>query len=136
MPTNAGLNSESQTGYSSYIKGILKLPEISDETREELVKLMNESNEIPIIQLPKTAERTYEVWDMTEKSEKVNESQNDLLKPCPFCGSSVELTTPYVKPMGTYIFCPNCRLSINLGFCRSEEDREELTRLWNKRVSQ
>ncbi len=71
---------------------------------------------------------------MTEKSRKVNESQIDFLKPCPFCGGKAEIVHPYRGATGAYIFCTNCCLSINHGFCRDDEALKELTDMWNARV--
>ena len=58
------------------------------------------------------------------------------LKPCPFCGSKVETPTPYSGPIGRYVFCPNCHLSVYHGFCRDEDSYNELIKLWNRRVKE
>ena len=71
---------------------------------------------------------------MTEKSGKVNESQIDFLKPCPFCGGEAEIVHPYRGSMGAYIFCLNCRLSIYRGTCCDDDDVKEMIEKWNRRV--
>ena len=105
MPTNAGLNNKSQTGYSSYTKGILKLPETNDETREEIIKQMNESNEIPVVEL-KHIER----------------------KQCPFCKCKHTMTWHighYNKPW--VVECMECSAQ-----GPHAETEEEAIELWNK----
>ena len=63
-----------------------------------------------------------------------DEELSKCLKPCPFCGGKAEIVRPYYGATGAYIFCTDCRLSTNRGFCRDNEALEELTVLWNRRV--
>lgn len=71
---------------------------------------------------------------MTEKSGKVNESQIDFLKPCPFCKNDVEMNVDKTdgQPM---IVCPSCMIFIKLFFLQNEYNDVEsiLTEVWNRR---
>ena len=60
-----------------------------------------------------------------ERSGKVNESQNDFLKPCPFCGvSDVRLS----QGIWWKIYCPIC------GVTRTDLSRKGVIDKWNRRV--
>lgn len=72
---------------------------------------------------------------MSEKSEKVNESQIDFLKPCPFCkahGSDVyvdEFWERYDEPY--FVTCHGC------GACGPYADtKEKAIENWNRRVGE
>lgn len=65
---------------------------------------------------------------MTKKSEKVNESQIDFLKPCPFCGADAVLFE--VKPIWWYAQCTDCRCYQVSHF------KNETISKWNKRVKE
>lgn len=68
---------------------------------------------------------------MTEKTEKVNESQIDFLKPCPFCGSdAVFKSKNTTKDLNPHVECTKCTCIV-LGV--SEDDAIES---WNRRLSE
>ena len=73
---------------------------------------------------------------MTEKSEKVNESQIDFLKPC-LCGSSVPpIVSAYRKELfvpndWVHIKCPSCGWGTTI-FATLEQAVDE----WNRRVKE
>lgn len=63
-----------------------------------------------------------------EKSRKVNESQIDFLKPCPFCGSQAKIMH---GPGDDWVECMGCH-------CMSEMHTMESRAVedWNRRVSE
>ena len=75
---------------------------------------------------------------MVEKSEKVNESQIDFLKPCPFCGSDqIEIKIDEYAPEGYkvdwwMIHCLSCSAEYRNIHC----DREGVLDGWNRRVNE
>jgi Lar family restriction alleviation protein len=69
-----------------------------------------------------------------EKSEKVNESQIDFLKPCPFCGSTdVHLVDNDPGKSEVSITCKDCNAWVDHMF--DAMSNEEAIALWNRRVS-
>ena len=66
-----------------------------------------------------------------EKTEKVNESQIDILKPCPFCGST-NLEIRYDERDCCYIQCLMCDAWVSTGIF--EPSYEDIVELWNRRV--
>lgn len=68
-----------------------------------------------------------------EKSTKVNKSQFDFLKPCPFCGSDNifvdEFWERYDEPY--FVTCNGC--GANGPYTRKKEEAIEL---WNRRVNE
>lgn len=69
-----------------------------------------------------------------EKSEKVNESQIDFLKPCPFCGSTdVHLVNDTGKSEVS-ITCKDCNVWVDHMF--DAMSKEEAIALWNRRVKE
>ena len=59
-----------------------------------------------------------------EKSEKVNESQNDFLKPCPFCGVGDARLS---QDVWCKIYCPIC------GATMTDQSRQGVIDKWNRR---
>lgn len=72
---------------------------------------------------------------MIEKTGKVNESQIDFLKPCPFCGS-VEIHTyePTMYEMGNDASV-NCENSVCEAEVRGRTLKEAISK-WNRRVNE
>lgn len=74
--------------------------------------------------------------DHTEKSEKVNESQIDFLKPCPFCGSdNVHTVQDY---QGYWFVCCDaygCRAEHGNHKWPFERERDAIES-WNRRVKE
>ena len=70
-----------------------------------------------------------------EKSEKVNESQIDFLKPCPFCGGSPKLESDtHRKEFGRdrfRIVCSSCYAGT-----RWYDSPDEAWLMWNRRVNE
>jgi len=68
---------------------------------------------------------------MTELSTTVQNSSDEELKPCPFCGEE----SPYYlcDDTGEHILCPNC-----LNELRSQVviGKDALVKEWNRRVSE
>ena len=70
---------------------------------------------------------------MIEKSRKVNESQIDFLKPCPFCGSKdVEVDE---REEGCGILCRNCGVWATSGWWWFNDSKDAI-KLWNRRTSE
>ena len=70
-----------------------------------------------------------------EKSEKVNESQIDFLKPCPFCGSTdVHLIENDREWSEVSITCKDCNVWVDHMF--DAMSKEEAIELWNRRVKE
>ena len=70
-----------------------------------------------------------------EKSTKVNESQIDFLKPCPFCGSTdVHLIENDRGKSEVSITCKDCNVWVDHMF--DAMSREEAIELWNRRVNE
>lgn len=69
-----------------------------------------------------------------EKSEKVNESQIDFLKPCPFCGSTDVHLTEDDRGECEGITCKDCNVWVDHMF--DALSREEAIELWNRRVNE
>ena len=82
---------------------------------------------------------------MTEKTEKVNESQIDILKPCPFCGSS-NLNLYYKEvdsrgdPYHPTVRCNCCgtflRFTDYIGDDREYRTLDDIVQVWNRRVNE
>lgn len=70
---------------------------------------------------------------MTEKSKKVNESQIDFLKPCPFCGST-NIEIRYDERDSCYIHCLICDVWVSTG--TFEPSYEDIVELWNRRAKE
>lgn len=74
---------------------------------------------------------------MTEKSRKVNESQIDFLKPCPFCDNadddmlSVFDDKDYIKKHRWYVYCHECGAQGP----RAGSEKDAIDR-WNKEVKE
>ena len=70
---------------------------------------------------------------MSKKSEKVNESQIDILKPCPFCGSTeVEIDG---RDEGYGVLCRNCGVWATSGLWWFNDSKDAIE-LWNRRVKE
>ena len=68
-----------------------------------------------------------------EKSGKVNEGQNDFLKPCQFCGSTdVHLIENHPGKSEISITCKDCNVWVDHLF--DAMSKEEAIALWNRRV--
>lgn len=72
---------------------------------------------------------------MTEKTEKVNESQIDFLKPCPFCGSHGDdiCVDEFWERCAEPYFVTCYRCGANGPYTNKKEKAIEL---WNKRVNE
>lgn len=71
-----------------------------------------------------------------EKLGKVNESQIDFLKPCPFCRGEVELRQEIDNRDETYaIHCTVCHIHFTKFVWRSY-DRIDVIKEWNERVKE
>lgn len=71
-----------------------------------------------------------------EKSVKVNESQIDILKPCPFCGGSVELRPTIDMRDETYVIhCTGCHMTYTKFVWRSYSAKN-VCKEWNRRVKE
>lgn len=71
-----------------------------------------------------------------EKSGKVNESQIDFLKPCPFCGGDVELRDEMDGRDEIYaIHCIGCNMHY-VKFVWRSSSRENVVKEWNRRVKE
>lgn len=69
------------------------------------------------------------------KVRKVNESQFDFLKPCPFCGSEdVHLIENDRGKSEVSITCKDCNVWVDHMF--DAMSKEEAIELWNRRVSE
>lgn len=69
-----------------------------------------------------------------EKSVKVNESQIDILKPCPLCGGNAVWVGDYLT---TTILCQDCGLELNnddWDLNNSADIRSKMVKKWNRRV--
>ena len=70
---------------------------------------------------------------MTEKSEKVNESQIDFLKHCPFCGSTdVHLVNASSDSNEWGVVCRDCDVWTDNRLM--DMTKEQAIELWNRRV--
>lgn len=79
----------------------------------------------------------HKLKEMTEKTDKVNERQNDFMKPCPFCGTPAKLHSEETiygpdRP-GWYVQCGS---SLCWAQTRSFGVKEQAIRTWNKRVKE
>lgn len=64
-------------------------------------------------------------------TEKVNESQIDFLKPCPFCGHKAICDCEYPEDDEYWV--------VKCGYCCAmtySDDKKDAIRLWNTRVVQ
>lgn len=71
-----------------------------------------------------------------EKSRKVNECQNDFLKPCPFCRGKVELRPKMDHRDETYFFlCTKCFMWFEKFNYRGRGIKSIIDE-WNERVDE
>lgn len=71
-----------------------------------------------------------------EKSEKVNESQIDFLKPCPFCGGGVEMRDKIDRNVETtFIHCTECHMWFEKFNWRGV-GHKTIIQEWNRRVKE
>lgn len=72
---------------------------------------------------------------MIEKSRKVNESQFDFLKPCPFCGGAVVLHDKFDRGSETtFILCTKCNMWFEKFDWRGYGEKHIIEE-WNERVN-